>query len=361
MPTVSIIIPHHNDPGLLAPCLESLHHISPDSPSHEVVVVDDASTDNSVERIQREHPWVRVVRRGENGGFIQAIESGVRDSDSDILVFLNNDTWVERDWLQALVAPLLEGRLEGVTGSILMDWEGKTALYRGVAVNVLGYGFEIRGDLPDPQGAPIPVLSACGAAMAIPRSLYVDTGGFDESYGMIYEDLDLGWRLNLLGYDCCLIPASRAGHRAHASLGRAPFERKARYYLLNPLRTLFKNWDPEDHLEQIQMAVTLAQARERICLLGQTHQPGAIERLFGHRTSTPLVESLVQEEERTLGLARKREKILTKRKRSTRDLFVRFMPEPLRPWFFDEEQRLMLERAGYWAMEGREYRKRGLL
>lgn len=361
---ITILIPHYNNPEILRPCLESLQHLAPGTPPHEVVVVDDGSTDGSVEWVKREHPWARVVACGENGGFVQAIQTGIQKSDGEVLVFLNNDTWVEPDWLRHLVEPLLAGTIQGAVGSILMDWEGKRALFKGVSVNYLAYGFEDQGDLPDPASSPVPVLCTCGGAMAIPRSLYLESGGFDPSYGMLYEDLDLGWRLNLLGYDCALVPASRAGHRAHASLGRSSFERKAKYYLLNPLRTLFKNWDDQGHLEQIQMAVTLAQARERILLLGEDKRPGFFERLgrvFSQSRSTPLVESLVQDEERTRNLAKSREILRARRKRTSRELFQRFVPDPTRPWFFDEEQRAILERAGYWDLEREQYHRFGLV
>ncbi len=364
MSKVTILIPHYNNPEILRPCLESLQHLAPGTPPHEVVVVDDGSTDNSPEWVKREHPWVRMVACEENRGFVHAIHAGIHDSDGEVLVFLNNDTWVEPEWLLRLVEPLLTGNICGAMGSILMDWEGKRALFCGVSTNHLAYGFEEQGELPDPAGSPIPVLCPCGGAMAIPRDLYLETGGFDETYGMIYEDLDLGWRLNLLGFDCVLIPGSRVGHRAHTSLGRSSFEHKAKYYLLNPLRTLFKNWDHEDHLERIQMAVTLAQARERILLLGEERKPGLFDwlgRLFSQPRSTPLVESLVQEEERIRHLARSHEVIQKKRKRSCQDLFQRFVPNPTRPWFFDEEQRLMFDKAGYWEMEREQYKRFGLV
>ena len=112
------------------------------------------------------------------------------------------------------------------------------------------------------------------------------------------------------------------------------------------------------------MAVTLAQARERILLLGEDKRPGFFERIgrvFSQSRSTPLVESLVREEEQTRSLARAREVIRAKRKRTTRELFQRFVPDPTRPWFFDGEQRAMLERSGYWELEREQYRRYGLI
>lgn len=360
----SILIPHFNNPSLIQPCLQSLQGLSKNSPPYEVCIIDDGSTDESVSFLKREFPLFRVIQREENGGFIEAVETGITSTEGEILVFLNNDTWVEPDWLLHLADPLIEGKVNGACGSILMDWDGREALFRGVSVNYLGYGFEERGTLPDPDSAMIPVLCPCGGAMAISRDLYATSGGFDRDYGMIYEDLDLGWRLNLLGYDCFLIPSSRAGHRAHASLGRKSFEKKARNYLLNPLRTIFKNWDEEDHLEHIQMAVTLAQARERICLSGQQHPGGLKERLaglFSRPASAPLVESLVVQEEAARTLASARKNLRSRRKRSTRELFDRFVPHPTRPWFYDEEQRVLLEKGGYWDLEKKLYLRGGMI
>lgn len=358
-PTASILIPHFNNPALIGPCLESLRNLAPESPPHEVVVVDDGSTDYSVEWIRREHPEVRVVESEVNGGFVKAIHRGVAQSGGEILVFLNNDTWVEPDWLTCLVEPIAEGRTTGAAGSILLDWEGKSATFKGGKVNILGYGFEDRGDLPDPAGDPIPQLFVCGGAMAIGRRLFEEVGGFDESYGMIYEDVDLGWRLNRMGHDCQLIPGSRVGHRTHASLGRQSFEGKGRYYIGNPIRTVFKNWDEEDFLEHIGMVITLAEARERICLLGGTVDRGVFSKWFGRSESTPIVAALVNEEEANRTHAAQRALILKHAKRSTRDLLQTFNPDPTRRWAFDEEQHRLLEEKGYWRLEDRLFAKMG--
>lgn len=360
MTDVSILIPHYNRPEILRPCLESIANLSPLAPRHKTIVIDDGSTDDSVGWIHREFPAVHVVPRSENGGFIQAIESGIEASDSPILVFLNNDTRVESSWLHELADPLLTGRTAGAVGSILLDWEGTEAQFKGATTNHLGQGFEDRGQIPNPEGGLIPVLCACGGAMAIPRNLYVETGGFDPSFGMILEDLDLGWRLNLLGYDCSLAPASRVYHQGHTSLGRESFERKAKYYLLNPLRTVFKNSDPEDFLERMQVAVSLTEARERVCLYGEKAGSSWRERigsLFSQPSSPPLVSAFVRQEEMSRELATKRQFILERRKRTTRDLFERFVPHPRRPWFYDGDQEELLGTAGYWELERRVYNK----
>jgi len=300
-----------------------------------------------------------VVEAEANRGFVKAIDLGVDRSEGGILVFLNNDTWVEPESIERLTGPLLDGEIEGATGSILMDWEGKTATHLGAKVNILGYGFEDRGDLPDPDGAPYRQIMVCGGAMAISRELYFKVGGFDESFGMIYEDVDLGWRLNRLGYDCAMIPGSRVGHRTHASLGQQTFEAKGRYYIGNPIRTIFKNWDEKDHLEHLGMVITLAEARERVCLLGGSVERGVFSKWFGRQESTPIVGALVAQEEETRDLAAKRKFILENAKRSTKDLLAEFVPDPVRRWALDGEQAKLLEGKGYWELEERWYRKRG--
>jgi len=199
----------------------------------------------------------------------------------------------------------------------------------------------------------------CGGAMAIPRELYLAVGGFDESFGMIYEDLDLGWRLNRLGCECAMIPGSRVGHRTHASLGQQTFEAKGRYYIGNPIRAVFKNWDEEDHLEHLGLVITLAEARERVCLLGGSVDRGGFSKWFSRQESTPIVGSLVAQEEQTRELAAKRKFILENAKRSTKEILEEFVPEPLRRWALDKQQYDLLEEKGYWDLEDRLFRKRG--
>jgi len=343
---VSIIIPHYNNPRILGPCLESLDSLSPNSPEHEIIVVDDASTDASVSWIQKEHPSIRVVQRGENGGFVKAVNAGVASTEGSILVFLNNDTWVDRDWLRHLVRPILTGQLSGACGSVLTDWEGKRALFLGGTPNLLGFGFEEQGDIPDPSAPNIPIFAACGGAMAISRDLYQEAGGFDESFGMLYEDLDLCWRLNIFGYDCHLIPSSRVGHKTHASLGRGGFSKNAKYYIGNSLRTLFKNADDMDIAKRLDLALNLARAREKACLLDSSGSPS-------------IVDDLIQGEGWISDLAIARSDIKAAQKRTSKEIFERFVPAPTRPWFYDEDQKRLLEQAGYWDLEQELYRASG--
>lgn len=364
MPTVAILIPHYNDPKILEPCLDSLGKLVADSPSHQIVLIDDASTDNSAEWIEKNHPEVKLVRREENGGFVAAIESGIENSDSEILVFLNNDTRVEPDWLKNLVEPLLSGQVKGATGSLILDWEGTQATFLEGTINYLGFGFANRGEIPQPDAAAIPLLFLCGGSMAVSRRLYKEVGGFDRSFSSIYEDVDLGWRLNTLGYECRLIPSSRVYHRDHVSFGRIGYEKKAHHYIGNSLRTLFKNSDEKNHLKRIELAVTLAQARERVTLMGESLKKGFLEKIGGffqtQGRSTPIVDALVSEEERTRELAERRKFLQAGRKRSAEELFERFVPNPTRGWYYDEAQNRLLEEKGYWELEREMYERYGL-
>jgi GT2 family glycosyltransferase len=364
MPSVAILIPHYNDPKILESCLDSLGNLSSESPSCQILLIDDASTDDSAEWIEKNHPEVELVRREENGGFVAAIESGIENSESEILVFLNNDTRVEPEWLKNLVEPLLAGKVEGATGSVILDWEGTQATFIEGTINYLGFGFANRGEIPKPEAPPIPLLFVCGGAMALSRRLYKEIGGFDRSFGSIYEDLDLGWRLNTLGYDCRLIPTSQVYHRDHVSFGRMGYEKKASLYIGNSLRTVFKNSDERNRLKRIELAVTLAQARERVTLLGENLKRGLLERIGGffqtQGRSTPIVDALVSEEERTRELAEKRRFIQANRKRSGEELFDRFVPNPTRGWYYDEEQNRLLEEKRYWEFEREMYERYGL-
>jgi GT2 family glycosyltransferase len=363
MPDVSIIIPHYNRPEILEPCLLSLRKCCVNTPSLQIVVVDDGSTDESVSWIRQNFPEVELIRNQKNLGFVGATQAGIDATDAEILVFLNNDTRVEPESLRLLVDPLLSGKLTGAVGCQILDWEGSKATFRGGSVNLLGFGFEDQGKILPPDTPPIQQLFVCGGAMAISRNLYRKSGGFDPEYGSIYEDVDLGWRLNLQGHKCRLLPSSRVFHRAHASFGRESFARKAPLYIGNSLRTVFKNVDSGEQLMRVELAVTLAQAREKVCLLGRTLRKSFWERfgeMFQSRVeSTPIIDQLVAEEEKTRSLRAKREKSESLRRFSSKALFEKFVPNPTRGWYYDEEQNRLLKETGYWDFERDTYRHFG--
>lgn len=191
-------------------------------PGVEVVLVDNASTDGSVEYVRREFPGVRVVALDRNEGFARANNLGAQDATPDYLVFLNNDTRARQGWLRALVAAADADSAVGLVASRLIYMD------RPDLIDSAGDGYlRCGGAFKAWHGRPAAtapgerdVFGVCGAAFLIRRSLFDALGGFDERLFMIYEDVDLSFRARLRGARIVYAPDATVDHAGGASIGR---------------------------------------------------------------------------------------------------------------------------------------------
>lgn len=266
-PTVSIIIPNYNGASYLRDCLASLRELDYPTERYEVIVVDNASTDDSIAVARQAFPAVQVVVLPWNQGFAAAANAGARTAGGEVLAFLNNDMRVAPDWLRALVAPLQAETEVACTGGLILDWEGTRVDFAGGVLNFYGHGFQPAYGLPravvDLPSEPVPVLFACGGAMAIRRAVFQESGGFDPDYFAYMEDVDLGWRLWVLGYRVLFVPAAVAYHRGHATGRRIPWAQRRLLYERNALATIIKNYD-EVNLARALPAALLLMARRAL-------------------------------------------------------------------------------------------------
>lgn len=219
-PCASVIIPNWNGAHLLPPCLDALR--SQAYKDFEVLVVDNASTDSSVELLEKEYPEVRVIRMETNRFFSGAVNEGIRRSKGEIVVLLNNDTEVEPQWLAELVEALDENPEAGFAASKMLLFERRNVL------NSAGdyYG---RDGVPGNRGvwerdegqydAITEVFGACGGAAAYRRRMLEEIGLLDEDFVGYCEDVDWNFRAQLAGYKCVFAPRARVYHRLSATGG----------------------------------------------------------------------------------------------------------------------------------------------
>lgn len=242
-PRVSVIIPNWNGAALLPVCLASL--ASQTFRDFEIVVVDDASTDDSRELLRRDFPAARVVALNRRGGFAPAVNAGIREARGEILVLLNNDTEADAAWLTELVAALGTNPLTGMAASKLRLFGEREKLhsagdyYRidGIPGN-RGVWEVDRGQYDTPEALP-PLFGASAGAAAYRRALFQAVGLFDEGLGSYCEDVDLNWRARLAGFDCAYAPRAIVYHMVSASGGGA----RASYYVgRNFIAVLAKNY-----------------------------------------------------------------------------------------------------------------------
>jgi len=235
---VSIVVVSYNHRDCLGSCLSSI--LGQCYRNYEVLVVDNASQDGSAEYVEEEFPGVRVIRNEENLGFSHANNKGAACAIGEYLAFLNPDTKVERNWLRELVAVLESSSQIGLVTPKILIWQDPER------INTCGNDVHLTGltlcrGYGEPAGAfaePEEVDAISGAAFVIPRQLFEDLGGFDESFFMYVEDTDLSWRARLAGYRCFYAASSVIYHdyALHFGPRKVFYQERNRYLML--LKTL---------------------------------------------------------------------------------------------------------------------------
>jgi hypothetical protein len=212
MAEVSVIIVNLNGKRYLERCLSTV--LAQRYPSFEVVLVDNGSTDGSVALVRERFPEVRVIENGANLGFAAANNIGIRATESPYVATLNNDTWVEPDWLETLVEVMESDPRIGICASkMLFAHRPDVINSAGVCVDFAGIAWDRLGGSPDPgDGAPEEVFAGCAGAALYRRAMLDEVGLFDEDYFIYLEDVDLAWRARLMGWRCMYVPRSRVYH-----------------------------------------------------------------------------------------------------------------------------------------------------
>lgn len=209
----------------------------------EIVVVENASGDNSAERIRAAAPHVKLVESRTNEGFAGGCNLGVAASTGEVIALLNNDARPDPGWVRAAMAVFAESDDVGAVASKVLDWDGELVDYIGSAMTWYGMGYkpftaERPPRVPETRAD---VLFGTGSAMFVRRSVWDAVDGFDERYFMFFEDVDLGWRINLAGWRYVYEPASLAFHKHHASMSAFGSFKETQLLERNALFTLYKN------------------------------------------------------------------------------------------------------------------------
>jgi N-acetylglucosaminyl-diphospho-decaprenol L-rhamnosyltransferase len=238
-PDISIIIPTWNTAGLLAACLDSIAH-TVTAQSVEIIVVDNASTDDTASVLGELYPSVRLVRNDENVGFAAAANRGAALSAGRYLLFLNSDARLLPRALAALHALAETQARAGVVGAQLHNPDGSfqashagfpTLSQEFLILSSLGrllYGRAYPSHAAHEERGPQPVDWVSGACMLIRRAAFDALGGFDPGYFMYAEEVDLCYRMRRAGWQTWYEPAAHVLHVGGASSsGHRPAEREA--------------------------------------------------------------------------------------------------------------------------------------
>jgi GT2 family glycosyltransferase len=226
-PLISVIIVNWNGRDYLSACLDSLLQQSCDD--FETIVVDNGSSDGSLELLQGSYPWVRLVALPENSGFAGGNNAGFAVSRGRYIVTLNNDTRVERSWLAELIAPV-EGQPEvGMVASRICSWDEPDLIDSlGVAICPDGMSRGSRRRLRYSLlslGTCEEILFPSACAALYRREMIDRIGFFDDDFFAYCEDTDLGLRGRIAGWRAVLARDAVVYHRYSRSGGEfSPFK-----------------------------------------------------------------------------------------------------------------------------------------
>lgn len=236
-----IVIPNYNGSEMLMRCLGSIadQTMQPD----EVIVVDNASTDDSLQMVNSMFPAVRVIALKTNFGFAGGVNIGfkaVMNSDNfRYLAVINNDALLDKNWVELLVEFMNENPAAG-------SCQGKVVFTDGRGINTLGVvplrdggAYNLGIGLPDEELPIFEIFGVSGAAAMYRKEALQSSGLFDEDFFMYMEDVDLAWRLRWSGWSSYLIGGAVAVH-AHSASNKNP-SRKIYYVIRNSNYVCFKD------------------------------------------------------------------------------------------------------------------------
>ena len=234
---IDVVVPTYDGWEILRSCLD---HLREQTAQHRVIVVDDASSDGTVERVAAEYPEVELVALPENRGFSRAVNAGIAAGAGEIVVLLNNDVECRPEFVERITAPLAADPALGSVAALLLQRDGRTVDNLGLEIDYTLAGFPRHWGEPADNGAlggTDGLLGPVGGAGAYRREALETVGALDEAIFGYGEDLDLALRLRAGGWGCAVAPDAVGLHLGSATFGahssRQVFHRGwSRAYLL---------------------------------------------------------------------------------------------------------------------------------
>jgi len=235
-PLVSIIIVNWNAGKYLEKCIKSLMKQS--YKEFEIILVDNASTDGSLEEVENKFPNVRIIKNNENLGFGVGVNNGISECRGDVIALFNPDAVAEKDWLQNLVSVLYSSdKIGAASGKLLSIIENEEEIFctwsKMNPYTSIPYYF--KNEKPSAK-----VDTLTGAAMVVKKEVIKKIGLLDPEYFLYYEETDWCARIIRAGYDLVYVPNSKVWHSV-SSL--ASPEKKIYYNEKNRVRFAIKNFD----------------------------------------------------------------------------------------------------------------------
>lgn len=230
---LSVIIVNYKTEELTSNCIDSVIKSNTRNLEYEIIVVDNASDDGSIEAIEKQFPQVKVIKNHDNLGFSKANNMGIKESQGDYILLLNSDTIVEANTLKGAVSFIKDHKHIGALGCKILLPSGKLdpACKRSfpTPLNGLYHSLNLDAAFPDSlrfgaynltyvdENKTCSIECIMGAFMLVPRVVIDQVGMLDEDYFMYGEDIDWCFRIKQAGYQVMYYPEVRIFHHKKAS------------------------------------------------------------------------------------------------------------------------------------------------
>ncbi|MEF9865922.1 MAG: glycosyltransferase family 2 protein [Oscillospiraceae bacterium] len=222
---ISVVIPNLNGANWLGDSIKSIY--AQNWADLELIVIDNASTDESLD-IARSYVGTKgymLFENAENTGFSAAVNKGIRASTGKYVLLFNNDAFAEKGFIESLVAAAeKDEKIFAVQSLMLRHYQRELADDAGDYVTLFGWAMK-RGDgmYARRYTKAKRIFSACGGASLYRKSILDEIGCFDEEFFAYFEDVDISWRANSLGYKNMLCPDAKCYHICGATTGAVKY------------------------------------------------------------------------------------------------------------------------------------------
>ena len=240
---LSIVIVSWNVQEYLRQCLNSLRADVDQNLKYEIIVVDNNSTDNTIDMLACDFPEVKLIRNEDNLGFAKANNQGIQISRGQFVLLLNPDTKVKKGCIGTLISFLQSHDKVGLVGPKLLNLDGTLQAsglnFPSLANSLLGYfrlKREVTGAYFVHADQPVMVNALVGACLLVKREVIDQVGGLDGDYFMYVEEADWCYRIQNRGWHVYYVPEAQVYHRKGGSARHVPLET---YVQLRESRILF--------------------------------------------------------------------------------------------------------------------------
>ena len=238
---VTIVIPNYNGKHFMEPCLSSLSEQT--YKNFHILVVDNASSDGSIEYMEENYPDIELIKLQKNFGFSKAVNIGIQHSRTPYVILLNNDTTVDTRYVEEMVKAIEKSpKIFSVSSKMIQMYHPELIDSAGDLYTLLGWGV-CRG-----CGRPVSnykkydeIFTACAGAAIYRCSVFDEIGYFDENHFAYLEDIDIGYRARIYGYYNMYCPTALVYHVGSGTSGSKYNSFKVKLAARNNLYLNYKN------------------------------------------------------------------------------------------------------------------------